>query len=137
MSTLFRRSLSSLAAVGALVALTACDDYETRLVTATQDPTVARVAPAIETEPQPIAVTEGEAAMFFVYAQGRGPVTYQWERNGVAIAGATRPVHQVHATTLADDQAKFTVVVANDSGKTTSRAATLIVTPRHETTAWK
>jgi Immunoglobulin I-set domain len=127
----------SVLSVLAVVALAACDDYESRLVTATQDPTVARVAPAIDTQPQAVAVAEGQTAMFFVQVSGRGPVTYQWHRNGVAIAGATRPVHQIHAATLADDQANYTVVVGNDSGRTTSSAATLIVTARDETVAWK
>jgi hypothetical protein len=129
--------LSLLLSAAALCLIAGCEDPDATLVTATQDAGAARTAPVIDQQPQPIAVAEGESAMFIVQASGRGPLSYQWQRNGTAIAGANRPVHRIHAATRGDDQGQYSVVVTNDGGRAASSAATLIVTPRDETVAWQ
>ncbi len=89
----------------------------------------AAVAPAIVTPPAPATVTEGETATFSVTASGTAPLAYQWQRNGVNVAGATAATYAL-AATLADDSAQLRVVVSNSAGTTTSPAALLRVNAR-------
>jgi len=84
-------------------------------------------APAITTEPGSQNVTVGHAATFSVVATGTTPLSYQWQRNGTAITGATASSYTTAATTLADNGAIFKVTVTNSSGAVTSTAATLTV----------
>src|SRR5271154_965683 len=90
-------------------------------------PPPAGVAPTITTEPGLQNVTAGQAATFSVVASGTTPLSYQWQRNGTAIAGATASSYTTAATTLADNGATFKVTVTNSIGTITSAAATLTV----------
>src|SRR5204862_143510 len=49
----------------------------------------APVAPTITTQPASQTVTAGQTATFTVTATGTAPLSYQWQRNGTAIGGAT------------------------------------------------
>src|SRR5947208_581486 len=49
----------------------------------------APVAPTITTQPASQTVTAGQTATFTVTATGTAPVSYQWQKNGTAIGGAT------------------------------------------------
>jgi len=89
----------------------------------------APVAPAITTQPVNQTVTAGQTATFSVVASGTAPLTYQWQKNGVNIAGATATSYTTPATTTADSGATFDVVVTNTAGSATSNAATLTVNP--------
>src|SRR5208283_3883551 len=51
--------------------------------------TVNAVAPTITTQPQNQSVQVGLTATFSVVASGTAPLSYQWSKNGTAIAGAT------------------------------------------------
>jgi hypothetical protein len=62
-----------------------------------------------------------------VVAAGTPPLTYQWQRDGNPIAGATAAAYTTPATVLADSGAAFRVVVTNGAGSATSAAATLTV----------
>src|SRR5437588_726777 len=73
-------------------------------------------------------VTAGQAATFTVTATGTAPLTYQWQKNGTAIGGATAASYTTPATTAADNGNQFTVVVSNAAGSVTSTAASLTVT---------
>src|SRR5207302_1083612 len=53
--------------------------------------------------------------------------SYQWQKNGTAITGATSATYTTPATTSADNSAQFVVVVNNFAGSVTSNAATLTV----------
>ncbi len=46
-------------------------------------------APVIVTHPQSRTVPVGQSATFTVSASGSAPMSYQWQRNGTNIAGAT------------------------------------------------
>ena len=70
----------------------------------------------------------GEPATFTVTASGQAPFTYQWQRNGADIAGATASSYTVQAPALTDNGAQFRVVVTNAVGSVTSSVATLSVT---------
>ncbi len=83
----------------------------------------------ITTQPASQAVTEGQTATFTVAASGSAPISYQWRKGGVNIAGATSPSYTTPATVLADSGATFDVVVSNAAGGVPSNAATLTVNP--------
>jgi hypothetical protein len=87
----------------------------------------ATVAPSITTQPISQAVTVGQTASFSVVAAGTAPLSYQWEKNSVAIAGATSSSYTTPVTTSSDNGAQFSVVVSNTAGNVTSSAATLTV----------
>ncbi|HUJ82646.1 MAG TPA: immunoglobulin domain-containing protein, partial [Candidatus Acidoferrales bacterium] len=46
-------------------------------------------APAITTQPTNQSVQAGATATFSVAASGSSPLSYQWQKNGAAISGAT------------------------------------------------
>ena len=85
-------------------------------------------APAITSQPVSRSVTAGQTAAFSVTATGTAPMSYQWRKNGANIGGATATSYTTPATTTADNNAKFTVVVSNSAGSVTSNAANLSVT---------
>jgi hypothetical protein len=89
----------------------------------------APVPPSITTQPANMTVTEPAAANFSVVATGDAPLSYQWRRNGVDIAGATNSTYALNPTAVADSGAQFTVFVSNAAGNVTSTAATLTVNP--------
>jgi len=62
-----------------------------------------------------------------VVAGGSAPLTFQWQRNGVAIAQATGASYTTPATITNDSGAAFSVVVANSLGTVSSRSAALTV----------
>ncbi|HUG09977.1 MAG TPA: immunoglobulin domain-containing protein [Opitutaceae bacterium] len=66
------------------------------------------------------------AVALSVTATGTAPLTYQWKKDGVNIAGATSATYTL-ATPQAADAGSYTVVVMNALGSTTSNAATLTV----------
>src|SRR5437879_5499968 len=82
---------------------------------------------SISTEPANQTVMAGQTAVFAVAATGRGPLTYQWRKNGNAIQGGTSSAYTTAATTSSDNGAQFTVVVSNAAGSATSSAAMLTV----------
>jgi hypothetical protein len=72
----------------------------------------------------------GLTATFSVSATGSS-VSYQWSKNGTAIAGATASSYTTPATAFADTNSTFTVAVSNSAGSpVTSNPATLTVTAR-------
>jgi hypothetical protein len=85
-------------------------------------------APTITTQPTGKTVAVGQTATFSVVASGPGTLTYQWSKNGAAIAGATAASYTTPAATAADNGAQFTVAVTNAGGTVVSSAATLTVT---------
>src|SRR5882762_10210106 len=86
-------------------------------------------APSLTTQPASQTVTAGQTATFSVAATGTAPLSYQWQKNGAAIIGATSSTYTTPATTTSDNGAQFTVVVSNSAGSVTSNAASLTVNP--------
>ena len=84
--------------------------------------------PAIGTQPADQTVVTGSAATFMVAATGGGTLAYQWKKNGTDIPGATASTYTTPATSNADHDSRFTVVVTNSAGAATSNAARLAVT---------
>ena len=89
--------------------------------------TVNAVAPRITTSPANHTVTAGQTATFTVVAAGTAPLSYQWQKNGLNIAGATAASYTTSVTTTSDSGSRFAVVVKNKGGTVTSAAATLTV----------
>jgi hypothetical protein len=84
--------------------------------------------PTIATAPLAQSVAAGGNAQFSVVANGSPLLTYQWRRNGVAIAGATTSTYATPAVASADNGNTYDVVVTNSAGTVTSAAAKLTVT---------
>ncbi len=91
-------------------------------------PPVLPTPPTITQQPTNVTVTAGQPASFTVAASGTAPLTYQWQRNGVDIAGANATTYAIAATALADSGAAFRAIASNVAGSATSNAATLTVT---------
>lgn len=83
--------------------------------------------PSITAQPVNQTVNAGQTATFTVTAAGTAPLTYQWNKNGAAIGGATSASYTTPATAASDSGASFTVTVTNGLGSITSNAATLTV----------
>jgi hypothetical protein len=88
-------------------------------------------APSIDTQPESQTVALGGAATFTVAASGTGTLSYQWQKDGAAIDGATNRSYTVDPASL-DDAGEYRCVVTDDTGSTTSNPATLTV----DTTSW-
>src|SRR5580700_1531746 len=94
---------------------------------ATFKSTAVTVAPSITTQPASQTVNAGQTATFSVVAAGTAPLSYQWQKNGTAISGATAASYTTPATSASDNGSTFLVVVSNAAGNMASAAATLTV----------
>jgi len=72
-------------------------------------------------------VNLGATAMFSVAATGTAPLSYQWSKNGTAVAGATSSIYTTPPTMPGDNASTFVVTVTNVAGSQTSNSATLTV----------
>jgi hypothetical protein len=96
--------------------------------TPTTPPLPTATAPSITTQPADANVHVGQTATFKVVASGTAPLSYQWQRSGTSIAGATSDSYTTAATTSSDDGATFIAMVSNSAGSVSSSAAKLTVT---------
>jgi hypothetical protein len=87
------------------------------------------VAPTIGRQPNGQPVLEGQSVTFAVVASGAAPLSYQWQRNQVALAGEVGTTLVLPAVTLAEDGDRFRCVVTSVVGSATSGEATLTVSP--------
>lgn len=87
----------------------------------------ALTAPVITSQPVGVSTSVGSALSMSVAANGNPAPTYQWQRNGSAIAGATAATYNVASAQLSD-AGTYTVVVTNSVGSVTSNAAVVSVT---------
>ncbi len=86
------------------------------------------LAPTITTHPASRTVTVGQPVTFSVTATGAAPLSYQWQRNGIDIIGATQPSYTLANAQPSANGARFRVRVTNGAGAATSNDATLTVT---------
>ncbi len=82
--------------------------------------------PQITDEPDDVRARAGDEVTFAVSATGPGTLRYQWQRNGIDIAGATARTY-TRTAAAGDDGAAFRVIVSNEFGGATSRGAVLVV----------
>jgi Bacterial lectin len=97
--------------------------------------TAGNVPPTIITQPVGQTVAVGDTTSFTVTASGTPALSYQWylipagQKTGAAIPGATFATYDVPATatTAANDQDAYYVIVTNAYGQATSQLAPLAV----------
>jgi hypothetical protein len=87
---------------------------------------VPNLRPAIVSPPQSQIVTNGSDVTFAVTAQSRSALSYQWQKDGSALIGATTASLTLLGVS-SSDQGTYQVVVTNLYGAVTSAAATLAV----------
>ena len=91
-------------------------------------PPPTSTVPSISIQPSDQNVSVGQPATFTVAATSTAALSYQWQKDAAAIAGATAASYTTGATAAADGGSSFAVVVSNSSGSATSRSAKLTVT---------
>jgi sugar lactone lactonase YvrE len=84
------------------------------------------ILPGFVKQPADLSVLVGSVATFTVDA-GQAPLSYQWRKDNVNIAGANSATFGISSATL-DDAGSYTVVATSPTGFNTSDAATLAVT---------
>ncbi len=77
-------------------------------------------------QPANVAVTSGSSATFSVSVTGTAPITYQWRKDGAAIAGATNASLTISNAQSASIGA-YSVLVSNMVNSLSSNTATLTV----------
>jgi len=83
--------------------------------------------PVIVQQPATTSVVAGQTATFTVVALSAVAMTYQWQKNGTDITGATASTYVI-SNAQSTNQALYKVVVTNTYGSVTSNAADLTVT---------
>lgn len=86
----------------------------------------AKAGPRILVSPSDSVLTAGSEASISFSALGTMPLTYQWRKNGVDIAGATAANLILHSVTVGDS-GKYSVLVRNAYGSAISDSANLAV----------
>lgn len=85
--------------------------------------------PSLAAQPQDQTVTPGSTVTFDVLANGGEPITYQWRKDGVDLAGATA-ASLVLSNVNTNHQGSYSVRVVNPCGTTNSGTASLTVVDR-------
>ena len=88
---------------------------------------IPQAPPAITRQPATARAKVGRTAKFQVVASSGTALSYQWNKNGTAIAEATGSTYTTPPTTQTDNGSLFSVVVSNGNGSVTSNNALLKV----------
>ena len=88
-------------------------------------------APFVSIQPQPVLVPVGEPTSFHVAASGVQPLDFQWQKDGVDIAGATDDTLIYQNPMLSDSGSLIRCVISNSEGMDTSQLALFRVTSSH------
>jgi len=116
----FGQSTVPVVAQGGVVAIAAGGLRNLALVSTTP------LTPAIVTPPVDQTVNAGQNASFNVTATGTLPMSYQWQFNGVPIAGATSATLALN-NVQPRNAGRYSVRVVNAVGSAVSRTATLAI----------
>jgi hypothetical protein len=87
---------------------------------------VTATVPTFSTQPVTQTVTAGATVVFTVAADGSPAPTFQWRKDGTALAGQTAATLTL-TNVQAANAGSYTVVATNTAGSATSNAATLTV----------
>ncbi len=100
--------------------------------TTTSTPVVLTVSPAVAPQisgvPFTSTLNSGDNLSIYPYVTGTQPMTFQWKKNGVAVAGAVNSTYFASTVTVADS-GQYTLTATNQVGTVTSTAMTLTVNP--------
>ena len=112
------------------VAFSPSDSARYGVATAQQTLTVNTVpgAPAFTTQPQSQTVLAGVAVSFSVVATATLSPTYQWQKDGINLAGATGATLTL-SNVQSGDTGSYRAVATNGVGSVSSNAARLVVVP--------
>jgi hypothetical protein len=77
------------------------------------NPAPTPAAPVITTQPGSQVVLIGQTGSFDVVATGTGALTYQWQKDGVAIVGATAAAYTTPEVFEDSDNTRYKVVVSD------------------------
>lgn len=82
-------------------------------------------APSIIVQPSSLTTHVGERAVLAVQADGTGPLTYVWKKDGTTVGGNSAVLNI--ASAQLSDSGDYTVTVMNGQGGVTSSIASLTV----------
>ncbi|MEP6739502.1 MAG: YCF48-related protein [Caldimonas sp.] len=82
------------------------------------------VAPSITTQPVATSVPLGATALLAAFAEGTAPLSYQWTRDGLPLAGGTGPVLSI-ANVQASAVGTYRLTVTGPGGRADSDAIAL------------
>ncbi|MGE3310308.1 MAG: lamin tail domain-containing protein [Limisphaerales bacterium] len=85
--------------------------------------------PQLTRQPASLGVVEGGSASFRVEVSNTDPITFQWQRDNVPIAGATGATLVLPRVGLGDDGARYRCTLINPIGFVLSDEAVLSVLP--------
>lgn len=88
----------------------------------------APTGPVITRQPQSATVAYGQAATFTVEASSALALSYQWQKGGTDIPGATEASYTTPITVGGNNGAVYSVTVTDANGSVLSTSATLTVT---------
>ena len=116
------KALSATLATTGTQVITVTDTVNASITGSHASITVGTAAPTIQTQPQTKTVLPPDAVTFTVIAQanGGGPLTYVWKKNGTAIVGATSVSYTVLSTEFATNTDAYSVTVNEGSYSTDS-----------------
>lgn len=83
-------------------------------------------APVIDAQPQGLNLNVGDEATFVVQASSDEPISYQWQKDGQDIDGATSATFTIPSAGVSDSGA-YRVAVSNINGTTLSVEVALVV----------
>ncbi len=107
-------------------------EHDAEIIANYSDPTYVlggwtpAMEPLILSQPQNISVDQGQSASFTVSVASVPAASYQWCKDGVPLAGATRETLTLNSVSP-DDVGCYRVRVRNSSGQITSEGAQLIL----------
>jgi hypothetical protein len=84
-------------------------------------------APAFTTSPTSVTATVGGVATFTAGVTGQPAPTLQWQRQGVAIPGATGATYTTPALTAGDQGAEYRCIATNSAGTAMSLPASVTI----------
>jgi hypothetical protein len=94
-------------------------------VTSTNADLIVNVPPFIITQPTNTTVLVGSVVTLSVTASGTAPLSYQWQKEGTALVGATQP-SLVLTNVQASQSGSYSVLVKNAFGSVPSSVAHLV-----------
>ncbi len=98
------------------------------VLAATNSESGSIVSPYLVKQPEDLVLSVGQTANFLVTVNGTAPIAYQWQFNGMNLAGATQSTLVVTNAQLSS-AGDYRVEVSNSGGSVISAVAKLTVNP--------